>query len=241
MKNLFGAFLLSVLAITSYAKLWDNEKGSADDACAQNIWPIFAGGSNRDLVNCFAYHAESNLILVGGNTTSSDFAPAANDHGYLYALDMDGNFKWGRFFYNVSYAVSDISGCQLSSDGASLAVFGKGKSQPIVMEMDIAKGTSKNFLSMEYYLTSDTVTPAYDTFGAIYYDKKDYFNGKPYYYLSFLMDKKLEMVRMEAPQTESGKPIIDWSYEFYDFTAAEASDKFRRKEPMNIYPDPIDN
>jgi hypothetical protein len=42
------------------------------------------------------------------------------------------------------------------------------------MEIDIAKGTSKSFLSMEYYLTSDTVTPYYKTFGAIYHDKKDY-------------------------------------------------------------------
>lgn len=109
------------------------------------------------------------------------------------------------------------------------------------MEMDIAKGTSKNFLSMEYYLTSDTVTPTYATFGAIYYDKKDYFNGKSYYYLAFLMDTKLEMVKMEAPQTESGLPVIDWSYEFYDFSTAEASDQYRRKEPMNIFPDPLDN
>jgi hypothetical protein len=109
------------------------------------------------------------------------------------------------------------------------------------MEMDIAKGTSKNFLSMEYYLTSDTVTPDYKTFGAIYYDKKDYFNGKPYYYLSFLMDKKLELVKLEAPQTESGAPRIDWSYEFYDFSTTEATDQYRRKEPMNIFPDPIDN
>lgn len=90
--------------------------------------------------------------------------------------------------------------------------------------MDIAKGTSKNFLSMEYYLTSDTVTPDYKTFGAIYYDKKDYFNGKPYYYVSFLMDKKLEMVKMEAPTTESGKPRIEWAYEFYDFSTTEATD-----------------
>jgi hypothetical protein len=93
----------------------------------QNVWPIFAGGSSKEMVNCFAYHPETDLIIVGGNTTSSDFGPG-NEHGYLYALDMDGNFKWGRFFYNVSYAVSDISGCQLASDGESLAVLGMGKS-----------------------------------------------------------------------------------------------------------------
>jgi hypothetical protein len=64
------------------------------------------------------------------------------------------------------------------------------------MDLDVATGTSKSFISMEYYLESDTVTPDYKTFGAVYYDKKDSFNGLPYYYVSFLMDKKLEMVKM---------------------------------------------
>jgi hypothetical protein len=109
------------------------------------MWPIFSGGSSRDLVNCFAYHEESGLLLVGGNTTSADFAPAANDHGYIYALDLDGNFMWGRFFYNVSYAISDVSGCQIASDGSSLAVLAMGKSVPVVMEMEITKGTTKSF------------------------------------------------------------------------------------------------
>jgi len=66
------------------------------------------------------------MIIVGGSTNSEDFAPAANDHGYLFALDLAGNWQWGKFYYNVSYAVSDISGCQLSSDGSSLTVFGQG-------------------------------------------------------------------------------------------------------------------
>ena len=101
-----------------------------------------------------AYHEDSGLIIVGGNTTSPDFAPAANDHGFLYALDIDGN---------VSYAVSDISGCQISSDGSSLSVIGMGKSVPIIMEMDIEAGTSKGFYSLEYYLTSDDISPEYKT------------------------------------------------------------------------------
>jgi len=180
------------------------------------------------------------MVIVGGNTTSSDFAPAANEHGFLYALDLDGNFMWGRFFYNVSYAVSDISGCQMASDGNTLSVLGKGKSQPVIMEMDIAKGTSTGFYSMEYYLTSDKVTPDYSTWSAIYLDKKDYFSGKQFYYTAFTMDKKIELVRMEIPTSDTQPPRIDWGYEFYEYTAAEADDLYRRQEPMHIWMDPVD-
>jgi len=98
------------------------------DQCKYNLFPIYAGGSKKEQVNCFVYDPLNEMIIVGGSTNSEDFAPAANDHGYLFAIDLSGNWQWGKFFYNVSYAVSDISGCQLSSDGSSLTVFGQGNS-----------------------------------------------------------------------------------------------------------------
>ena len=116
-----GTFAALFLLMSVTLAQWSNWQFH-EDACKSNIWPIFAGGTSQDLVNCFAYHPKAQMIVIGGNTTSADFAPAANEHGYLYALDMEGNFMWGRFFYNVSYAVSDITGCQLSSDGETLSV-----------------------------------------------------------------------------------------------------------------------
>ena len=77
-------------------------------------------------MRCFVYDPVNQLIIVGGVTNSEDFAPAPNDHGYLFALDLYGNWKWGSFFYNVSYAVSEIDGCSLSSDGSSLSLTGLG-------------------------------------------------------------------------------------------------------------------
>lgn len=56
----------------------------------------------------------SNYIFVGGKTESSDFAPAENPHGYVYALSPDGDWMWGQFFYNVSNAVSSIDGIVMS-------------------------------------------------------------------------------------------------------------------------------
>jgi hypothetical protein len=75
------------------------------------MWPIFVGGSSNEHINCIAHHPETNFIIVGGNTTSSDFGPTSDSHGFLYALDVNGNFIWGNVYYNTSYAVNDISGC----------------------------------------------------------------------------------------------------------------------------------
>lgn len=105
-----------------------------------DIWPVYAGGSQDESVNCFAFDQRNQVVIVGGNTSSPDFAPAASDHGYLVGLDLDGNWLWGNFFYNVSYAVSAISGCQMSSDSNYLAVLGMGNSQPVVMTINTTTG-----------------------------------------------------------------------------------------------------
>jgi hypothetical protein len=99
-----------------------------------------------------------------------------------------------------------------------------GKSVPIIMEMDIEEGASKAFYSLEYYLSRSDTSQEYKTFGSIYHEMNDYRNGNPYYYVSFIMNEMLEMVRMRAPLTDSGKPTIDWAFEFYKFTDAEATD-----------------
>lgn len=43
------------------------------------------------------------------------------------------------------------------------------------------------------------------------------------------MDSKIEMVKMEAPQTEDEKPVIEWSYEFEDMSFDEALDTYINK------------
>jgi len=126
-------------------------------SCTKDLYPVYAGGTQREYVNCFLFDPTSELLIVGGNTTSDDFAPAANDHGYLYALDLDGNWAWGKFFYNVSYAVSDISGCQLSSDGKSMTILAMGNSAPVIMDMNTADGIINKYISLEYIETSSDV------------------------------------------------------------------------------------
>ena len=202
------------------------------------MYPVYAGGTQREFVNCFVYDENTELIIVGGNTTSDDFAPAANDHGFLYALDLSGNWQWGKFFYNVSYAVSDISGCKLSSDGSSLSVFGMGNSAPVIMDMNTADGIINKYISLEWIDTSADKVPVYKMYGAIYNDKVDYFDSKDYIYVSFLMDSKMEFLRL----TNTADPVIDWTYEFTDGTAGTVADVelFKRKDPSFIHIDPND-
>ena len=107
-----GQFLSTQYVLLALALLLSLLTPQVQASCEDSYFPIYAGGStgNED-VRCFIYDPKSELIIVGGVTDSHDFAPASNEHGYLFALDLDGNWKWGSFFYNVSYAVSSIDGC----------------------------------------------------------------------------------------------------------------------------------
>jgi hypothetical protein len=108
------------------------------------------------------------------------------------------------------------------------------------MEIDPATGKSnKGVYQLEYRETS-SATPTYGTWGALYFDKKDYFSGKQFYYTAFTMNDKIEMIRLEVPRYGGRPPRVDWNFEFYEFAATEAADLYRRKEPMNIHMDPLD-
>lgn len=129
--------------------------------CQYNLFPTYMGGSSNEKVGCFLWDAKNELFIIGGNTTSEDFAPAQNNHGFLVALDIDANWKWGKFFYNVSFAVSDITGCKMSSDGKSMIAMGQGNSLPLFMELDTSDGTITNFVSVQWHEANDTNVPVY--------------------------------------------------------------------------------
>jgi hypothetical protein len=93
--------------------------------------------------------------------------------------------------------------------------------------MNPATGAVDKYINLEYYNTSTTVVPVYKTFGAAFLDNKDVYDGKSYFYSAFIMDNKIEMVRV----LNSDQPLVDWSQEFYDFSSKESTDFFRLKEP----------
>ena len=95
-------FLINFLITTVICALSDES----------NFYPIYAGGSEHEFVNCFTMDGRNDLIIVGGNTTSDDFGPSSDAHGFLYALDLQGNWQWGNFYSaSGNNQVSDITGC----------------------------------------------------------------------------------------------------------------------------------
>lgn len=65
----------------------------------QNL-PITVGGSRDEVATCIVYDPNSRLIITGGVTISSDFGPANTPYGFLYAVNLDGDWVWGNYFLN---------------------------------------------------------------------------------------------------------------------------------------------
>lgn len=133
---------------------------------------MVAGGINDELINCMLYDEGSDFIITAGKTNSNNFAPAQNDHGYIFALDTKGNWMWGNFFYNVSYAVSTITGCKMSSKNSYLTIFGVANSLPIIMILNKADGSINTFLTIATIQTY-TTTPSFWTSSAFMYEEED--------------------------------------------------------------------
>lgn len=72
-----------------------------------------------------------------------------------------------------------------------MTIYGMGNSQPVIMDINTDTGSINRFISMEYFETSDEIVPSYKTYGALYYDVRDYSDFKEYFYMSFIMDSKM--------------------------------------------------
>ena len=108
-------FTLSCLVLTLTLVL--AEKCNSDF----DLYPVYAGGSGQEFVNCMVHDELNELMILGGNTTSNDFGlydpQSADSSGFLYALDYSGNWMWGIQFSNLTNSIADITGCRMSSDG----------------------------------------------------------------------------------------------------------------------------
>jgi hypothetical protein len=103
---------------------------------------------------------------------------------------------WGNFFYNVSYAVSSITGCKMSSENNYITVFGIANSLPIVMLLNKADGSINTFLTVAT-VQSYTAAPTFVTSSAFHFDEKDPLDGNGYFYLAFTMSKILQIMKFK--------------------------------------------
>jgi hypothetical protein len=101
-------------------------------------------------------------------------------------MDLNANWMWGNFFYNVSYAVSEIDGIQMTSKNSYITVFGQANSKPICMTLSKTDGSIITFFTVDVIATS-TTTPTYLTPGAFYYEEDEALDGQSYVYMSFVM------------------------------------------------------
>jgi len=69
------------------------------ESCKQKMFPIRSGGSEDEYVTCTVFDEKNEWIIVAGNTTSDDYGPSAAEHAFIYALDTQGNWQWGKYYY----------------------------------------------------------------------------------------------------------------------------------------------
>ena len=84
---------------------------------------------------------------------------------------------WGNFFYNVSYAVSTITGCKMSTQNSYITVFGVANSLPIIMLLNKADGSINTFLTVAT-VASYSTTPSFVTSSAFMFEENDPLDGK---------------------------------------------------------------
>jgi len=172
---------------------WDE----LSSGCKEKLFPITSGGSKDEKVSCTFHDKVNYLIIVAGNSTSDNYVPASNDHAFAYAVDMDGNWIWGKFFYNVSYPVSTISGCTVD-DNNNVVFLGMGNQVPVIIELDPKNGNILKFMSFDKVGDTETSMPQFTTYGAIYHDTKDEDDQQSYYYASFLMNNAIQMLKINS-------------------------------------------
>jgi hypothetical protein len=120
---------------------------------------------------------------------------------------MTGNWMWGQFFYNVSYAVSEVTGVIMSSKNSYVNVLGYANAKPIIMNLNKADGQILKFLTVDLVDTSSGTTPSYTTYQALFLEEKEYIDDKSYYYVSFVKDDQMHFLKFGASDLK-----ITWHY-----------------------------
>ena len=64
-----------------------------------------------------------------------------------------------------------------------------------MMILEPEEGTVKNFYSLENKKIGNDY-PDIETFGAIYLDTEEYYDGKPYIYTAFLMQEQMHFIKL---------------------------------------------
>jgi len=125
----------------------------------------------------------------------------------MYALDYDGNWKWGKFYYNQSITITSITGCQVNDHGHILTtgLSDPTNPKPYIMEINAETGKTENFVFFEK-VVEDKSTEYVITKG-FHHDIRDAADGREYYYTSFIYNTdKMQLIKADR---ETGE--IKWN------------------------------
>lgn len=128
----------------------------------------------------------------------------------MYAVDMQGDWKWGHFFYNTSVQINHFTGCTMDSRGM-LMVTGLADAtnvKPFVAEINTKTGKPFKFLFIEKIVADDFTE--YITTTGMHYDDRDPRDGKPYYYMSLVYNNK----QIQIIKIDSTDGSVKWSYQY---------------------------
>ena len=91
------------------------------------MFPVENGGKAKEAPRCMTIDEDKELIISGGVTTSEQYGKLLDLHlelngtqvingmGFVYALDMKGNWKWGKYFKtfegNTWSYITDLDTC----------------------------------------------------------------------------------------------------------------------------------
>ena len=117
------------------------------------------------------------------------------DHGFVYAVDLDGNWIWNVALQGDQDQVIDVQGCQFSSDASSLAILGRTHENPVVIELKTMDGSMINFIKLT---GNSDITSTQKSFAnrAVFIDKQDFFDGNQYIYTAYQLDGATSILRI---------------------------------------------
>lgn len=218
----------STIILTS---LFANVLAVQSDICLRNTFPVMSGGSKDETMKCFLFDEINELIIVGGSTLSNDYGPSLSQTGFMYAIDLAGNWRWGNYYFSSS-AISDITGCSLSTDKKQTVALGISLGKPVLLTLNNSDGRVSNIIQAG---ANQSTQPTIRTYGAVLFD-----NANPKllasFYLSYVAADKLMMSSIPSQDTTNS----NWNYEFDDYSVIqEPNDFYRKKLPLLLIENPF--
>ena len=201
------------------------------DICLRNTFPVMSGGSKDETMKCLVFDEVNEQIIVGGSTLSNDYGPSLSQTGFMYAVDLAGNWRWGNYYFSSS-AITDITGCSLSTDKQQTVVMGISLGKPVLLTLNNVDGRATNVIQAT---ANQTPQPTIRTFGAVLFD-----NANPRlpssFYFSYIAAEKLMISSIMEQDTSRS----NWNYEFEDLSVVqESNDFYRKKLPLLLTENPL--